>query len=115
MEIVWNLRQSKISSLMRMMGAEGVEVAKKVDVEDPVDAGVMSGIALGAVDALSNSAFVGVPDGLLAFEPITPPTTAPTTTSSKMRAPRMMAVFFFIPHSLAFFSPFTRESAPTSE
>lgn len=116
MEMVWNLRESKISSLMRMIGAEGVEVAEaEVEVEDPVDVDGASDIALDAGDTLSDSAFVGGLDVLLAFEPTTPPTTAPTTTSSKMRAPRMMAVFLFIPHSLASFSPFMGVSAPASE
>ena len=113
MEMVWNLRESKISSLARMMGADEEEVTvEEVEVED---VWAESGTALDEVDAFSDSAFVCGSDVLLAFEPTTPPTTAPVTTSSKMRAPNMIAVFLLIPHNLAFFSSFTGGCAPASE
>lgn len=116
MEMVWNLRESKISSLMSVIGGVLVEVAEEeVEVDDELDVWVESGIALDAVDAVSDMALVGGSAVFFALEPTTPPATAPTTTTSKMRAPRMMAVFLFIPHSLAFFSPFMGESVPASE
>ena len=116
MEMVWNLRESKISSSIRIIGGVLVEVAEEeVEVDDELDVCVESGIALDTVDAVSDMALVGGSAVFFALEPTTPPTTAPTTTSSKMRAPRMMAVFLFIPHSLTLFSRFVAESAPASE